>query len=174
MSNGLDALDARADRAKRKPPPPQGGRRVLAPQHPAPAPLVAPDQAQAPVREPDVPKGQQTFPGLPEAPGELAAPSPDQSTASSEPPALPDSAASKPLTKDELRKIAVYLEGEQDTALEALRYLGTAQRPRLDVSKSAVVRFALKRLLADLSHEEIVGAIAASPVDSQATGRKRR
>lgn len=74
----------------------------------------------------------------------------------------------------DLRKVAVYLDESQDVALEALRYLGTSQRPRLDVSKSAVVRLALKRLLADLSHEEIVREIGSTPTDPQAAGRKRR
>ncbi|WP_432498359.1 hypothetical protein [Kineococcus auxinigenes] len=74
----------------------------------------------------------------------------------------------------ELRKVAVYLDEDTDTALEAIRYAGTTRRPRLDVSKSAVVRLALERLLAELSHEQVVAAIAARPTDSQTTGRKRR
>ncbi|WP_432498683.1 hypothetical protein [Kineococcus gypseus] len=80
----------------------------------------------------------------------------------------------KPATAGELRKVAVYLDEDTDTALEAIRYAGTTRRPRLDVSKSAVVRLALERLLAELSHEEVVAAVAARPIDSQSTGRKRR
>ncbi|MEZ0494637.1 hypothetical protein AB2L28_20565 [Kineococcus sp. TBRC 1896] len=82
--------------------------------------------------------------------------------------------AEPPAKAPDLRKVAVYLDEDQDAALEALRYLGTSQRPRLDVSKSAVVRLAMKRLLADLSHEEIVREIKDTPTTPGAAGRKRR
>lgn len=169
MSNGLDALDARADRAKRKPPPPPSkGRRVLPPQHPAPAPTAAAVRPQEATGALEVPEGQQQFPGLSGEPAVTAVVAP---VAASAPQA---SASTEAIKKDELRKVAVYLDESQDAALEALRYLGTSQRPRLDVSKSAVVRLALKRLLTDLSHEEIVRSIAATPTDPQTPGRKRR
>ncbi len=142
----------------------------MAPQHPAPAP--APTVAVEPRKAttaPEVPEGQQQFPGMSEEP-----PAPDSAPASGPAPAPQVSAPAKAAAAGELRKVAVYLDEDTDTALEAIRYAGTTRRPRLDVSKSAVVRLALERLLAELSHEQVVAAIAARPTDSQATGRKRR
>lgn len=162
MSNGLDALDARADRARRKTPPPATSRRVLPPQHPAP---TAPPQERRSV--PEVPKGQETFPGLLEPHQEApAAPRAEVTAAVAAP------ASTSPT--GELRKVAVYLEEGQDAALDALHYAGASRRPRLDVSKSAVVRLAMERLLSELSPEEIVEVIAARPVTGQSSGRKRR
>jgi len=157
MSNGLDALDARADRARRKTPPPATSRRVLPPQHPAPAALP---QGRRSV--PEVPKGQESFPGLPEPHQEGLAALREEAIATSTAPA------------GELRKVAVYLEEGQDAALDALHYAGASRRPRLDVSKSAVVRLAMERLLSELSYEEVVEVIAARPITGQTSGRKRR
>ncbi len=138
----------------------------MAPQHPAPAPVpTAAAEPQEATTAPEVPEGQQQFPGMSEdspAPDPVPAPAPQVS----EP--------TKATAAGELRKVAVYLDEDTDTALEAIRYAGTTRRPRLDVSKSAVVRLALERLLAELSHEQVVAAIAARPTDSQTTGRKRR
>ena len=111
-----------------------------------------------------MPRGQQSFPGLAEERTGPPVVASEQPVPTSEPVAAPAA----------LRKVAVYLEDDQDAALEALRYQGTSRRPRLDVSKSAVVRLALERLLTELSHEQIVETIAARPTDAQATGRKRR
>jgi hypothetical protein len=42
------------------------------------------------------------------------------------------------------------------------------------VSGSAVLRFALERLAAEMTPDEVYEAIAAKPVDEKAIGRKRR
>ncbi len=139
----------------------------MAPQHPAPALTAAPVGARETTAPLEVPEGQQQFPGMSEErPALTSSPTPAS--------AMQVSAPTKPVAAGELRKVAVYLDEDTDTALEAIRYAGTTRRPRLDVSKSAVVRLALERLLTELSHEEVVAAIAARPIDSQATGRKRR
>ena len=170
-TDGLDSLDALASRAKRKNPPPPRNRRTMAPQHPAPAPTstAAVVGAREATGAPEVPEGQQQLPGMSE---ERPAPDPAPAHASTSAPQV--SELTKVTTAGELRKVAVYLDEDTDTALEAIRYAGTTRRPRLDVSKSAVVRLALERLLTELSHEEVVATIAARPTDSQATGRKRR
>jgi len=116
---------------------------------------------------PEVPKGQETFPGLPEPHQEGLAALREEAIATSTAPASTAPAG-------ELRKVAVYLEEGQDAALDALHYAGASRRPRLDVSKSAVVRLAMERLLSELSYEEVVEVIAARPITGQTSGRKRR
>jgi len=113
----------------------------------------------------EVPEGQQQFPGLADQP-----PAPPEAVV--EPATPPEVVA--PARRVDLRKIAVYLDEDTDAALEAIRYAGASQRPRQDVSKSAVVRLALERLLGELSHNQVVAAIAARPTDQQGAGRKRR
>ena len=51
---------------------------------------------------------------------------------------------------------------------------GLISRPRLDISKSAVVRLALMRLEQQMTVGEIREYLAAQPVDSNKTGRKKR
>ncbi|WP_345711470.1 hypothetical protein [Kineococcus glutinatus] len=81
-------------------------------------------------------------------------------------PAVVASAPAKVDEKD--RKLAVYLPPELDLTLDAIRFAGASQRPRVDVSKSAVVRLALERLLAQASHEEIVETIAQRLAEARA------
>jgi len=146
---------------------------------------------------PEVPKGQETFPGLPEPHQEGLAALREEAIATSTAPASTAPASTAPASTapastapastapastapastapaGELRKVAVYLEEGQDAALDALHYAGASRRPRLDVSKSAVVRLAMERLLSELSYEEVVEVIAARPITGQTSGRKRR
>jgi len=58
--------------------------------------------------------------------------------------------------------------------LEEARMAGLISRPRLDISKSAVVRLALMRLQRQMTVGEIQEYLAAQPVDSTKTGRKKR
>lgn len=76
------------------------------------------------------------------------------------------SGASKPAT--------VYLDDTHIEFLEEARIAGLISRPRLDISKSAVVRLALRRLQQDMTIDEIRNYLSAQPTDPTKTGRKRR
>jgi hypothetical protein len=58
--------------------------------------------------------------------------------------------------------------------MEAARVTGMTSRPKVDVSRSAVVRLALRRLMDDMSPEQVKSALAAEPAKSTGPGRKRR
>lgn len=68
----------------------------------------------------------------------------------------------------------VYLDEAQVSFLEQARVAGLLSSPRLDLSKSAVVRLALRRLQEQLSVDEICAVLRAQPLDPTKTGRKKR
>ena len=82
------------------------------------------------------------------------------------PPAEPGERPARPVT--------LYLEETHIDFLEEARIAGLTGRPRLDVSKSAVVRLALRRLQEQMTIEEIRDYLKAQPTDATKTGRKRR
>ncbi len=71
------------------------------------------------------------------------------------------------------RPTTVHLEDEQLDYLESARIAGLVSRPRVDVSKSAVVRLALRRLQQEMTPEQVRDLLAAQPTGS-GPGRKRR
>jgi hypothetical protein len=71
-------------------------------------------------------------------------------------------------------RLTVYVEEAHDTFMDDVRFAGARRRPKVDVSRSAIVRFALERLKSDMTPEELCNTIADRPVDPKATGRKRR
>ena len=72
------------------------------------------------------------------------------------------------------RPSTVYLDETQVEFLEQARIAGLTAKPRLDISKSAVVRLALRRLQADMSINDIRNLLGAQPTAPDKTGRKRR
>ncbi len=72
------------------------------------------------------------------------------------------------------RPATLYLEEAHVDFLEKARMAGMISRPRLDISKSAVVRLALMRLEQQMTVGEIRDYLAAQPVDLNKTGRKKR
>jgi hypothetical protein len=72
------------------------------------------------------------------------------------------------------RPATLYLDENLLEFLEQARIAGLVGRPRLDISKSAVVRLALRRLQQDMTIQEIRDYLAAQPTDPTKTGRKRR
>lgn len=72
------------------------------------------------------------------------------------------------------RAATVYLDDELIEFLEEARIAGLISRPKLDLSKSAVVRLALRRLQRDMSVDQIREHLRAQPTDPTKTGRKRR
>lgn len=154
--DGLSELMTRRATASRKPPV----RRTIPPsQHPTRLePYKTVEQVDAP------PAPLQTTPSTPEPPtvqGSVP-----------EPPAAPAGT-----TADELRpqeRITVYVDQAHDEFMDDVRFAAARRRPRVDVSRSAVVRYALDRLMQQMTPEQLYDAIAAKPVEAQATGRKRR
>ena len=80
--------------------------------------------------------------------------------------AVGEEAAPKPAT--------LYLDSNLLEFLEEARISGLVSRPRLDISKSAVVRLALRRLQQDMTIDEIRDHLRSQPTDPTKTGRKRR
>jgi len=106
-----------------------------------------------------------------------AAPSP--TAAASEPPkaqpqATPASAAATPpASGTDLTKVSIYLDDTADAALEAVRAAARATKPRVDATRSAVVRLALTRLAEQLTPAEIVAELQRSAATHSGPGRKR-
>jgi Arc/MetJ-type ribon-helix-helix transcriptional regulator len=72
------------------------------------------------------------------------------------------------------RPATLYLDGNLLDFLEEARIAGLVSRPKLDISKSAVVRLALRRLQQDMTIEEIRELLRSQPTDPTKMGRKRR
>jgi hypothetical protein len=72
------------------------------------------------------------------------------------------------------RPATLYLDESLLEFLEEARIAGLVSRPRLDISKSAVVRLALRRLEQEMTIDEIRDHLRAQPTDPTKTGRKRR
>lgn len=71
-------------------------------------------------------------------------------------------------------KLTLYLDQDIDRYLEDVRIQGLTSRPKVDVSRSAVVRLALRRLRAEMTPEQVKTLLAGQPTDGSRTGRKRR
>lgn len=94
-----------------------------------------------------------------------AAPSP---ASVSEPPKVRPPASSTDLTK-----VSIYLDDTTDASLEAVRAAARATKPRVDATRSAVVRLALTRLAEQLTPAEIVAELQRSAATHSGPGRKR-
>lgn len=71
-------------------------------------------------------------------------------------------------------KVTLYLDRDTDEFMEAARVEGLTARPKIDVSRSAVVRLALRRLMDEMSPAEVKTLLAGQAVRSTGPGRKRR
>ncbi len=71
-------------------------------------------------------------------------------------------------------KMTFYVDQAMDRYLEDVRIRGLTSRPKVDVSRSAVVRLALRRLREEMNPEQVKTLLAAQPTDPTKTGRKRR
>lgn len=104
-----------------------------------------------------------------------AAPSP--ATASEPPkvqPAAPaPKAATPPASGTDLTKVSIYLDDTTDASLETVRAAARATKPRVDATRSAVVRLALNRLAEQLTPAEIVAELQRSAATHSGPGRKR-
>ncbi len=71
-------------------------------------------------------------------------------------------------------KVTLYVDRDSDEFMEAARIEGLLARPKVDISRSAVVRLALRRLMSEMSAAEVKAVLEQQEVRSSGPGRKRR
>ncbi|GAA3705001.1 hypothetical protein GCM10022204_23050 [Microlunatus aurantiacus] len=64
--------------------------------------------------------------------------------------------------------------GERRLYLEEITHAGKTSRPRIAISRSAIVRLALERLAATMTTDDIVDQLRKTGDEHQGKGRKRR
>lgn len=73
-----------------------------------------------------------------------------------------------------LIRSTIYLGDADDAWLQEISSIGRGRRPKVDASRSAVVRLALDRLRAQMTQDQVVALLSARAEASvQAVGRKR-
>lgn len=71
-------------------------------------------------------------------------------------------------------KVTLYVDRKADEFMENARIAGLTARPKVDISRSAVVRLALRKLMAEMSPAEVKALLTRQEVPSTGPGRKRR
>lgn len=71
-------------------------------------------------------------------------------------------------------KVTLYVDRDLDEFMEAARVAGLIARPKVDISRSAVVRMALRRLMSEMSAAEVKTVLEKQNVRNSGPGRKRR
>ena len=154
VSDGLGMLDRQRERRARRIPAsknPPRGKPVAVPQAITPAPehvttgLEPVTSQPKPVRQESEPKAAKT--------------------SKSEP---------TPSVAEPTVKMSIYLEPADDLYLEDIAHTGKTSRPRVAISRSAIVRLALERLGATMTSDEIVQELRRRGEQHQGAGRKRR
>jgi hypothetical protein len=156
--NGLASLTQARQRARRTMPPP---RHPAAPRHLTSAETQPNDQPHDPGTEEQLP--------VPATPLARVARAPEQV----EQVASEDVSATSGTVEPPV-KMTFYVDQAMDRYLEDVRIRGLTSRPKVDVSRSAVVRLALRRLREEMNPEQVKTLLAAQPTDPTKTGRKRR
>jgi len=82
--------------------------------------------------------------------------------------------APSPVDQGVTFKVTLYVDRDTDEFMEAARVEGLTSRPKVDVSRSAVVRLALRRLMDEMSPAEVKTLLAGQALRSTGPGRKRR
>lgn len=145
MADGLDSLTAMRNKtaSRRALPPPRHQPRQTPVEMPAPAPPVQP-------------AGQ--------------ASSPSAASPQTPPNVLPPSRSAG---GTDLTKVSIYLDEVTDTYLETVRSGARTAKPRVDATRSAVVRLALNRLAEQLDPAEVVAELQRNAAGHTGPGRKR-
>ena len=78
-----------------------------------------------------------------------------------------------PVELGDLYRSTIYFNEAEDAFLEDVRGAARRSKPKVDASRSAVVRLAVKRLLADLSASQVVDELRQGPHAETTRGRKR-
>jgi hypothetical protein len=73
----------------------------------------------------------------------------------------------------DLTKVSIYLDEPTDTYLETVRAAARTAKPRVDATRSAVVRLALNRLADQLGPAEVVAELGRNAAGHTGPGRKR-
>lgn len=146
MANGLDSLTAMRESKRRVPPPRHQPRQT-------PVDM----SAATPVAS------ATTAPASPPAPAAAAAPAAPKSSR----PAVTTAPAT------DLTKVSIYLDDPTDTYLETVRGAARTARPRVDATRSAVVRLALNRLAEQLDPAAVVAELQRKAAGHSGPGRKR-
>ncbi|GAA2788101.1 hypothetical protein [Mycolicibacterium pallens] len=89
------------------------------------------------------------------------------------PPQTPPAPAPPTTAGTDLTKVSIYLDDTTDAYLETVRAAARATKPRVDATRSAVVRFALNRLAEQLAAAEVVAELQRSAAAHNGPGRKR-
>ncbi len=89
-----------------------------------------------------------------------------------QPPPPPPQAAVPPAGTD-LTKASIYLDEPTDAYLETVRAAARTAKPRVDATRSAVVRLALNRLAEQFTPAEVVAELQRSAAAHSGPGRKR-
>lgn len=89
-----------------------------------------------------------------------------------QPPPPPPQAAVPPAGTD-LTKASIYLDEPTDAYLETVRAAARTTKPRVDATRSAVVRLALNRLAEQFTPAEVVAELQRSAAAHSGPGRKR-
>lgn len=151
--DGLQALAAQRDQAKSR-----SSRHLPPPRH-----AFKKREASA-----SQPAGKQSAPNSTDP-----ATTPAIEAPSTPAPEVKETSAAPAATSDLVRATA-YLLPLDDTWLSDVAQRGRQGRPRVDASRSAVIRFALERLRSEMGADEIVAELQARAARStQSVGRKR-
>lgn len=146
MTDGLALLTQQREQRKRSIPPPRHPARPVVRSVPDRVSEAAPESAPAP-RD--------------------AAENPPQNA-----PAAPAEPTLADLT--ELYRSTIYFGQAEDRFLEDVRTVARRAKPKVDATRSAVVRLAVKRMLSDLTPEQVVDELRAqAPPNTGTPGRRR-
>jgi hypothetical protein len=157
MADGLDslaAMRAKTTASRRTVPPPRHKPRSTPVQMPEPAPPTPP-AAASPRAEAIGP-----VPGLSAGDARLGAHGGQLTSAAQSAPS-------------DLTKVSIYLDEPTDTYLETVRAAARTVRPRVDATRSAVVRLALNRLADQLGAGEVIAELQRNAAGHTGPGRKR-
>lgn len=102
------------------------------------------------------------------------APIPQQSVRPAAPPRVgAPSPPVRPGAPTELTKVSIYLDETTDNFLETIRTAARFAKPRVDATRSAVVRLALNRLAQQLHPSDLVAELQRKAATHTGPGRKR-
>jgi hypothetical protein len=73
----------------------------------------------------------------------------------------------------DLTKVSIYLDEPTDAYLETVRAAGRTTKPRVDATRSAVVRLALNRLADELGPADVIAELGRNAASHIGPGRKR-
>jgi hypothetical protein len=73
----------------------------------------------------------------------------------------------------DLTKVSIYLDEQTDSYLETVRAAARTAKPRVDATRSAVVRLALNRLAEQFAPTEVIAELQRNAAAHTGPGRKR-